>query len=112
MDASRFLTATLRHRKGGSAIAEIMAAAVMAADPYRAVQRQLVLRHDTSGDWIHVGTGRYDLARLRRILVLALGKAATPMAQAAVDVLGSRVRDGLVIPKATKEQESSQVAGL
>jgi glycerate 2-kinase len=109
MDHTRFMTATLARRPEGAAIAAVMAAAIATADPRQATERHLKRRHDASGDWLEVGGIRYDLARIERVLLLAVGKAAVPMAQAALDVVGERVADGLIVPKAAAESHPSHV---
>ena len=87
-------------------------AAVAAADPYTAVRHHLHRHAEGSHDWLAAGAERYDLAQVRRVLVLAVGKAALPMARAALDVLGSRVDGGLVVPKATPHSAPAMLASL
>lgn len=105
MDASRFLTATLRRRPEGGAIASIMATAVAAADPYEATARNLALVDNVASGRLRVGSSIYDLAHIERILLLSVGKAATPMAHAALDILRDRITDGLVVPKAASGEQ-------
>ena len=64
----------------------ICAEALLAVDPHRAVSRVLAAR----------GT---PLLGDRPAVVLAFGKAAVPMAQAAVEFLGDRLEAGLAITK-------------
>ena len=70
----------------------ILAAALEAADPGAAVRRFLRVE----GDAIVVGERRIAS---RRVVVLAVGKAATPMALAAHEILGERIDGGLVVTK-------------
>lgn len=91
-----FLTASLERHPRGHDMAAILAAGVAAVDPYGAVRRELKLRDET----LEVGSDAYDLRALDRLLVLAVGKAALPMARAALDLLGARITAGLVVPKA------------
>jgi glycerate 2-kinase len=70
----------------------ILEAALDAADPYRLVRRRLALGRDG----VRVGGLRHRLAR-GRIVVIAAGKAALPMARAAEDVLGDRLAAGLAV---------------
>ena len=96
MDPAAFTTATLqRHARGGD-VAAVLHAAVAAADPDAAVRRHL----QRTGSLLTVGTQRYDLEQFDRVLVLAVGKAAPPMARAALDVTAGQVSAGLVISKA------------
>lgn len=71
---------------------EILAAALAAADPGAAVRRYLRVE----GGTIIVDGQRIEA---RRVVVLAVGKAAAAMARAALDVLGDRVDGGLIVTK-------------
>ncbi len=72
-------------------VRDILAAALDAVDPYRAVRRALESPDPPT---------RAALAAARRVVVLAVGKAAFPMAQAARDLLGPRIARGVVVTKA------------
>src|SRR5215211_6673927 len=98
MDPDRLLTQTLRASPHGRALAEIMAAALQAADPAHAVRANL--RRD--GDAIVVGDRRYE--GIERIVVVGGGKAGVPMAQAACEIIGERVSAGLVVTKESHVQ--------
>jgi glycerate 2-kinase len=67
-----------------------------AADPRRLVLRQLERR----GDVLEAGGVRHRLGRGRLALV-AVGKAAVPMARAAEEALGRRLDQGLAVSTAT-----------
>ena len=71
---------------------EIFSAGLAAADPQRAVRRELELE----GDAILAGEKRFEP---RRVYVLAAGKAAGEMAKAAEELLGEKVSGGLVVTK-------------
>src|SRR5215217_4005849 len=71
---------------------EIFAAGLTAADPQRAVRRELKLEDGA----ILAGEKRFGP---RRVFVLAAGKAAGAMAQAAEEILGEKVSGGLVVTK-------------
>ena len=75
-------------------ILPILDAALDAVDPAAAVKR--VVRR--AGDSLLVADRSYRLRDYKRVFLLAFGKAATPMAQAALG-LGLRLDDGLVITK-------------
>jgi hydroxypyruvate reductase len=96
MDADRLLTDSLRALPWGAGAARVLAAALAAVEPGAAVRRFL----RRNGEALHVGGRAYDLARFERVLLLAVGKAAAPMAAAAADVLGERLSAGLVVTKA------------
>jgi glycerate 2-kinase len=108
MNAQSFMTATLRAHPRGADVAAVLQAAISAVDPYLAVRRHL--HYD--GRWLRVGANQYDLHTLDRITLLAIGKAALPMAHAALDVLGERVSAGLVVPKAAESPVQDRLGPL
>jgi glycerate 2-kinase len=71
---------------------EILEAGLAAADPQRAVRRELELEDDA----ILAGEKRFEP---RRVFVLAAGKAAGAMAKSAEELLGEKVSGGLVVTK-------------
>lgn len=70
-------------------------AALRAVDPARAVREQLRVAEGR----LWVGETSWELAQLRQVLVLAVGKAAIPMAQAASERLGAALTAGVVVTK-------------
>lgn len=83
-------TATLRRRA-----IQILGAGVAAADPGRAVHRLVSL----NGARLQVDRATYDLAAVRRVLVVGTGKASAHMAAALESILGSRITAGTVTTK-------------
>ncbi len=75
----------------------ILTQALVAADPRAAVRRVLSLRDG------QVWVGGCAIGA-RRVVVLAVGKAAPGMAAAAVEILGERVDGGLVVTKRGYEE--------
>ncbi|RLB07960.1 MAG: glycerate kinase [Deltaproteobacteria bacterium] len=73
----------------------IFQAGLKAVDPREAVKRALHL----SGDELQMGQRRYRLSDFKRIWTVGAGKAAVPMAQAIEDILGERLKGGVVITK-------------
>jgi len=81
----------------------IQAAALRAVDPYPAVQRRLT----RVGNTLHIADHAperaagcaWDLDEVARIVLIAVGKAAIPMAQAAVDAMGAVPLTGIVVTK-------------
>ena len=71
---------------------QILSAGLAAADPQRAVRRELELEEGS----ILAGEKRFEP---RRVFVLAAGKAAGAMAKAAEELLGEKVSGGLVVTK-------------
>lgn len=68
--------------------------AIAAVDPAGTVQQ--FLRRD--GNQLQIGQNNYDLGQ-GRLFLLAGGKAAQPMAEAALEIVGDVVTNGLVIAK-------------
>lgn len=85
----------LRTLPEGAAAARILTAALREVDPYAAVAR--VLQRD--GSILRVNGCLYDISAMRRVLVIGAGKAALPMAQAALDALRHASPSGLLITK-------------
>jgi glycerate 2-kinase len=71
---------------------DILSAGLAAADPKEAVLRSVRLEENT----IFAGGERFEA---ERVFVLAAGKAAGAMAQAAEELLGDRLAGGLVVTK-------------
>ncbi|MDX1436810.1 MAG: glycerate kinase [Anaerolineales bacterium] len=93
MDA--YLTRTLRRMPWGSGVARILASAVEAVEPRKAVQRAMRI----DGDSLLIEGTAYPLQGEGQIYVVGAGKAGAPMAQGAVEILGDSVRGGVVIVK-------------
>lgn len=77
-----FLTTTLRQHLRGASVTSILAAALQAVEPGRAVQKHL---------------SAHPLAAAGRVFVLAVGKAAIPMTRAVFEMID--VTAALVITK-------------
>jgi hydroxypyruvate reductase len=69
-------------------ILPVLDAALEAADPAAAVHRALRRQHNH----FYVGEALYDLNAYQDVYVVGFGKAATPMIEAIVQILGDRVR--------------------
>lgn len=91
-DARTYATTTGSTHPCGAALADILAAATRAADPATQVTR--VLRRAGAHVWID-GV----VSTPRRVVLLAVGKAAPAMAAAAAHALGDLVGAGLVVYK-------------
>lgn len=74
---------------------QIRATALAAVEPAAAVRRFL----SREGDLLRVGGHEIRIDPGRPIRLLAAGKAAVPMARAAVSVLGDRLGPGIVVTK-------------
>lgn len=86
-------------------ISDILKTALIAVDPFAAVQRTL----HREGDILTVGKRRYDLNAYRRVFVLGAGKAGAPMTQAVEVVLGERISGGLVVVKTDHSGPTARV---
>lgn len=73
----------------------IREAALRAVDPARLVREQLRMAEGR----LWIGEHGWDLAELRDIRVIAAGKAAVPMAQAAGERLGTSLTAGVLVTK-------------
>lgn len=80
---------------GSLELRAIVAAVIEAADPRPCVRAAL----DLVGDELKAGNFRFRLAGDSSIILIAAGKAAYPMTLGALDVLGERVRGGIVTTK-------------
>lgn len=76
-------------------VMRILHAALGAVDPSAAVRRHV----RREGTQLIVGEQRLDLNQYRHVFVLALGKAAYPMAYALQVLLGSRLDRGVLVTK-------------
>ena len=103
-----FATDTLDHHPRGSDVAAILGAAIRAVEPAAAVLRHLRVEDN----FLIVGADRYNLASFDRVLIVAVGKAAAPMAQAALGVLEAWMVEGIVVPKATPGAQRGALGAL
>jgi len=93
--AEAFLTRSLYHQTGGKSICRVLAASLNAVHPGTLVRWNLSRR----GSLLLIGTHKVELPRDGRLIVLAVGKAALPMAAAAEEILGQRLDHGLLLTK-------------
>jgi glycerate 2-kinase len=91
------LTARVSRPRLRAAAQAILREALLAADPRRLVLRQLKVR---SGALEAAGV-RYPLEK-GRVALVAVGKAAVPMARAAEEALGDRLAGGIAVSTASE----------
>lgn len=72
---------------------KIAQSALIAVAPDACLRQTVQLQ----GDHLHVADDSFDLAQVRRILVVGMGKASARMAVSLEDLLGERVFGGLVV---------------
>jgi len=106
--AERFDTHSLRTSLHGEQVRSILASALAAVDPGAAVRRFLHL----DGQVLGVGDRRYSLDSVQRIWLVAAGKAALPMAEAAAGILGEHLHRGLAVSKDAAQASPSTVLPL
>jgi glycerate 2-kinase len=95
MDPKRLLTKSLAAEAQAETFSTILAAGLAAVEPAEAVRRYL----RREGEILVVGERRYELDEFERVYVVAIGKAGTPMARAAAEVLGERLSAGIAVVK-------------
>lgn len=95
IDLVRLSTHSFSQAPWGSKVLRVLAAAMDAVEPAAAI-RQSMRRQD---DLLIVGERSYDLNTFQRVFLIGAGKAATPMAGAAAQILGPHLSIGLVITK-------------
>ncbi|RLD04865.1 MAG: glycerate kinase [Chloroflexota bacterium] len=76
--------------------ARILEASLKAVDPAVAVRRHLTRQ----GNALTLQGAIYNLNDYRRVFLIGIGKACLPMAQAAAEILGDDLTEGILIPKA------------
>lgn len=69
------------------------------ADPYSAVKRSVSL----DGDILRIQDFEIDLRKYRNIYVLGAGKASFPLAKALEEILGERIKEGVVVVRKKRE---------
>jgi glycerate 2-kinase len=73
----------------------IFQAGLNAANPGTAILRHV----HREGDTLFVGDSEYPLAEVETIWVVGMGKASAAMAQPLVELLGDRIKDGVIVVK-------------
>ena len=76
-------------------LGDLLEAGLQAADPTLAIKRTVKVRRES----LWVGTRRYDLRKYGRIVAVGAGKASVRMGLALENVLGNRLKGGLIVVK-------------
>ena len=95
MHTDPFSTHTLKHHPSAAEITAVLSAALRAVDPDAVVRAHL----QRSGNALQVGAQAYPRSENSRIFLVAFGKAAYPMAAAALSILGGNIDTGLILTK-------------
>ncbi len=74
----------------------VIEAALQKVDSYEAVKRMVSVQTAKS---LAVGNLTFDLTKIRDIFVIGSGKATFPMARALDEILGKRIKKGLIVVK-------------
>jgi glycerate 2-kinase len=104
MDSARLLTASLRAAPWGATVAEVLGAAMAAAEPGAALRRYL----RREGDRLLIDGQPYDFAATQQVFLVSVGKAAEAMARAAAELLAGRMTAGVVV---LKDPPAAPIAG-
>jgi hydroxypyruvate reductase len=73
----------------------IFDAGIRGVDPAQGIKAHCSLM----GDLFYVNGKEYDLTRIRNVYIAGAGKASTPMAKALEEILGDRVKGGIINTK-------------
>ena len=76
-------------------ILPVLESALAAADPATAVRKTLLRNNEQ----LCIGGDTYDLDAYQHVYVVGFGKAATPMAEATLQIVGDRVTTGVIVTK-------------
>jgi hydroxypyruvate reductase len=95
MDSTKLITHSLKGKSWESKTTRIMTAALEAVNPRNAVLSHL----KREGDHLIIDDDRIDLKNIDRIYLIGAGKAGEPMVEAASEILGDLIYEGLVIVK-------------
>lgn len=99
--ANHFLTHSLRSFPKGEAVSRILQAALAGADPEILLKKTIKIK----GDKLEIGGQNHSFSDFNRIFLLAVGKAAVPMARAAASLLYPRIQAGLVVTNQTDPEK-------
>lgn len=83
------------NREGRKTALEIVEYALGAIDTYESVKKTVLI---DKGELI-VGNSKYDLPKIRNIYVVGAGKGTVRMAEALEEILGRRIKRGVIIEK-------------
>jgi len=84
---------------------KIIETALEASNPYRAAKDLVYL----TGDRLRVGHLSYDLSRRGAIYVIGAGKATFQIAKALEEILGDRIKEGLVLLKKGQTEKLDRI---
>jgi glycerate 2-kinase len=91
----KFATRSLLSSPWRNAICQVLADAIHSADAGICIKNKLKL----DAEKLNINNMSFDLEAYRFIYIIGAGKAAVPMTQAVVEMLGGRITSGVVISK-------------
>nr|NIU83023.1 DUF4147 domain-containing protein [Candidatus Thorarchaeota archaeon]NIW51562.1 DUF4147 domain-containing protein [Candidatus Korarchaeota archaeon] len=91
--------------KGRRIALDILEYALDAVDSYKAVKK---IVHIDKRNLI-VGHLKFDLSKIGNVYVVGAGKATMPIGMALEDILGKRIRDGLIIVKRGQKRKLKRI---
>jgi len=83
------------NRDGRRIALNVVEYALKAIDPYEAVRKKVVI----GNEGLIVGHLKYDISKIRNIYVVGAGKGTLRIAEALEDILGNRIKKGILIEK-------------
>jgi len=95
MNPLRLMTKSLHASPNGEGVARIMASAIDAVDPAKAVKQHF----QRDNDKLIIGKQTYNLNEFERVLVIGFGKASVPMGEAVAEILGDYPCEGILLTK-------------
>jgi len=87
--------------------ADIIDAALREVDPYEATKK--TVSYDDKDGLLRVKDDVFDLNEVKNLYVVGAGKATYPIARALDEILGERIRDGLVAVKDGQSEKLSHI---
>lgn len=90
-----FLTTTLKSHSEGKKVARILAHSIEGANPAQGVRDHM----QREGNTLVVGNRAYDLDGVRRVLLIAFGKASTAMGLETANFVQDRLHRGIILTK-------------
>ena len=86
------------NREGRRIALNIIEYALKTIDSYETVRKTILIDNER----LVVGHLKYDLSKIRKIYVVGAGKGALRIAEALKDILGNRIKKGIIIEKGTQ----------
>lgn len=85
---------------------DVIEHAIKAVDPYEAVRKIVYIEN---GNELVVGELRYDISEVGNIFVVGAGKATFPIARALDEILGERIKKGVISVKKGEKGRLSHI---